>query len=158
MSAQIIAIPDMSLWSQSIGGLIINFGLIEFQTLQWIQKLGGDDAAIKARKDTLSWRITAAVALIEPSSLTSEDQTKARDLWSEARTLSATRNRIAHNPICLGRKADTGAAVFSIIDLKKMAPTSDNPLESLDYSQIAYVALRVRDIARELSAFIESIP
>ena len=78
MSAQIIAIPDMSLWSQSIGGLIINFGLIEFQTLQWIQKLGGDDAAIKARKDTLSWRITAAVALIELNHLRADGNSSAQ--------------------------------------------------------------------------------
>jgi hypothetical protein len=32
-----ITIPDMTLWSQSIGGLIINFGGIEFQTLRWLE-------------------------------------------------------------------------------------------------------------------------
>ncbi len=148
----------MSLWSQSIGGLIINFGLIEFQSLRWIQKLGGDDAAIKARKDKLSFRITTAVALIGPSTIPAADQARARDLWSEASKLSGTRNRIAHNPICIGRREQTGEAVLSIIDLKKMAPTSDNPLETLDFSQIASVALRVREIARELSAILESIP
>jgi len=53
-------------------------------------------------------------------------------------------------------RANTGEAVLSIIDLKKMSPTSDNPLETLDYSQIASIALRAREIGRALSALIES--
>src|SRR5205814_2548116 len=110
MSGRFIEIPNMVLWSQSIGGLIINFGLIEFQSLRWIQKLGGEAAAMKTRKDKLSWRINTAVSLIGASKLSAADQTRARDLWTEASTLSATRNRIAHNPICVGRRADTGEA------------------------------------------------
>ncbi len=94
----------MLLWSQSIGGLIINFGIIEFQSLRWIEKLDGVPAALKARRDKLSLRINAAVALIPSSSLAEIDQRKARDLWTEVNSLSATRNRIAHNPICVGRE------------------------------------------------------
>lgn len=147
----------MSLWSQSIGGLIINFGFIEFQTLRWIQKLGGEAAALKARKDKLSARINAVVALIALSAFSASTKTRARNLWSEVSRLSATRNRIAHNPICVGRRADTDEAVLSIIDLKKMAPTAYNALEPIDYSQIASIALRVREIGRNLSTIIETI-
>jgi hypothetical protein len=39
-----------------------------------------------------------------------------------------------------------------------MTPTGDNPLERLDRSQIASIALRVGAIGRDLSAIIESIP
>jgi hypothetical protein len=155
--SKIVEIPNMLLWSQSIGGLIINFGIIEFQSLRWIEKLDGVPAALKARRDKLSLRINAVVALIPSSSLADIDQRKARDLWTEVNSLSATRNRIAHNPICVSRGANTGEAVLSIIDLKKMSPTSDNPLETLDYSQIASIALRVREIGRQLSALIESV-
>jgi len=154
---KIVEIPNMLLWSQSIGGLIINFGIIEFQSLRWIEKLDGVSAALKARKDKLSLRINAAVALIPSSSLSEIDQKKARDLWTEVNNLSAMRNRIAHNPICVGRRADTDEAVLSIIDLKKMSPTNDNPLETLDYSQIASSALRVREIGCQLGALIESV-
>ena len=56
------------------------------------------------------------------------------------------RNRIAHNPICVGRNAQTNETVLSTVDLKKMSPTSDNPLQTLDHSHIASVALRIRDI------------
>jgi hypothetical protein len=154
---KIVEIPNMLLWSQSIGGLSINFGIIEFQSLRWIQKLDGLSAALKARKDKLSLRINAAVALIPSSSLSDIDQRVARDLWTEVKKLSAARNRIAHNPICVGRRATTGETVLSIIDLKKMSPTSDNPLETLDYSQVASIALRVREIGCQLRELIESV-
>ena len=63
----------MLLWSQSIGGLIINFGIIEFESLRWIEKLGSVSETLKARKDKLSFRINAAVALIRSSSLSDTD-------------------------------------------------------------------------------------
>jgi hypothetical protein len=39
-----------------------------------------------------------------------------------------------------------------------MTPTGENPLERLDRSQIASIALRVGEIGRDLNAIIESIP
>ncbi|PYJ46262.1 MAG: hypothetical protein DME85_11660 [Verrucomicrobia bacterium] len=70
---KIVEIPNMLLWSQSIGGLIINFGIIEFESLRWIEKLGSVSETLKARKDKLSLRINAAVALIRSSSLSDSD-------------------------------------------------------------------------------------
>ena len=148
----------MALWSQSIGGLIINFGVIEFQSLRWIEKLAGELAAVGARTHKLSRRIETAIALIPSSPLSTADQAKARDLWMEATKLSSTRNRVAHNPICVGRRESTGEAVLSIIDLKKMTPMGQNALEALDRPQITSVALRIREIGQELSQLIESIP
>jgi len=156
MGVKTFEIPNRSLWSQSIGGLIINFGLIEFQSMRWIQALGGNAAALKARRSKLAARIDAVVALIKESALTPSDQERACELWSEARRLSRVRNRIAHNPICIGRSADTDQAVLSIIDLKNMAPQSANPLEPLQYTRIASFALRAGEIGIELSAIIES--
>jgi hypothetical protein len=54
MPPRSITIPDMVLWSQCIGGLIINFGGIEFQTLRWVELLGGEQAALDARRQKLS--------------------------------------------------------------------------------------------------------
>ncbi len=41
---------------------------------------------------------------------------------------------------------------------EKMTPTGENPLERLNRSQIASIALRAGAIGRDLSAIIESIP
>jgi hypothetical protein len=158
MSVSFIKPPDMGYWSQSIGGLIINFGVIEFLTLRWIQVFDGEPAAIAARKHKLSRRIQSAVTLIAASPLSDADKKRASDLWSEASQLSGTRNRVAHNPMTVGVMKKSGELVLSIIDLQKMTPTGENPLERLDRSQIASIALRVGEIGRDLSAIIESIP
>jgi hypothetical protein len=146
MSPRTVQIPDMTLWSQSIGGLIINFGQIEFQTLRWLQLLGGEPTAKNARRDTLSRRIKAVTGLIASSKLSAEKQIRARELWTEISELSRTRNRIAHNPICVGRHPQTGQPVLSVIDLQQMEATGDNALEPLEHTQIASTALRAREI------------
>lgn len=156
MAPQFTNVPDMSLWSQSIGGLIINFGGLEFQTLRWLQVLGGEASAMKARGQKLSQRIDAALALLSTTNVSSEKQAEAVALWQEVKELSKIRNRIAHNPLCLGRDPNTYEANFSVIDLKKMTPSGENSLEPLFYKQIAEVALRARDINRALSKIIEA--
>lgn len=156
MRPRAIEIPNMSLWSQSIGGLIINFGQIEFQTLRWLELLGGEQAAVRARRDKLSQRIKAVLALVASSSLPAPSQERARQLWTEVGELSRTRNRIAHNPICVGHDSRTGESTLSVIDLQQMVPTGENALERLHHSDIASTALRVRDISRELLTLIES--
>jgi hypothetical protein len=158
MSMSFIKPPDMGYWSQSIGGLVINFGIIEFLTLRWIQVFDSEAAATKSRKDRISDRIKSARALIPASPLSDADKKTADDLWDEVSKLLVTRNRVAHNPICLGFMPSSGEMVLSIIDLKKMTPTGSNPLERLDFSQIGSIALRARDIGNSLKAFIESIP
>lgn len=156
MAPQFTNVPDMSLWSQSIGGLIINFGGLEFQTLRWLQVLGGESAAVKARGQKLSQRIDAVLTLLAASSVSTEKQVEAVALWQEVKELSKIRNRIAHNPLCLGRDPKTNEANFSVIDLKKMTPSGENSLEPLFYKQIAEVALRARDINRSLSELVEA--
>jgi hypothetical protein len=145
----------MTLWSQSIGGLIINFGGIEFQALRWLELLGGEQTAIDARRQKLSQRIEAVKALIDSSSLSASAQLRARELWAEVSQLSRTRNRIAHNPICVGRDEGTGEITLSVIDLRHMTPTGQNALEPLHHTEIASAALRVREIGNELSSLIE---
>lgn len=153
---QFTDVPDMSMWSQSIGGLIINFGSLEFQTLRWLQVLGGESAAIKAKGKGLSERIDALLTLLAVSNVSSEQQIGARALWDEVRDLSRIRNRIAHNPLCLGRDSITNEATFSVIDLKKMVPSGENSLEPLSHRKIAETAIRARDINRALSQIIET--
>lgn len=157
MPPHFTTVPDISLWSQSIGGLIINFGGLEFQTLRWLQVLGGEAAAAKARGQKLSQRIDAALSLLSSSKLPLDEQAEAAALWQEVKDLSKIRNRIAHNPLCLGKDPKTNETSFSVIDLKKMTPSSENSLEPLFYRQIADVAVRARDINRRLSEIIEAV-
>jgi hypothetical protein len=158
MSNKFFIPTDMGYWSQSIGGLIINFGIIEFLTLRWIEVLGGDQAALDARKSKLANRINSVLALIPNSALSSSDKKQAGDLWDEVLKLTATRNRIAHNPLCIAIDPTNQLAVLSVVDLKIMTPKGQNPLERLDRTKIADIGLRVGAIGRLLSDLLTSLP
>ena len=67
-------VPEMHLWSQSIGGLIINFGILEFQSFRWIQVLGGESAVAKSRNLLLGGRIDTALVLMASSSIPEKDK------------------------------------------------------------------------------------
>ena len=110
----------------------------------------------ESQRACLSQRIDDLLALLTASNFSAEIQIEARALWQEVKELSKFRNRVAHNPICLGRDTNSNEINFSVIDLKKMIPVGDNALEPLSYKQIAEVALRARDINRSLSLIIES--
>ena len=151
-------IKEMPLWSQCIGGLIINFGGTEALTLLWIHRIAGEPAAIKSRKDTLSDRIKFVLTLIPTSKLSASDKEKAIELWNEIKILSPIRNRIAHNPINIARKPNSDEIVLTICDLQKMTPNSENPIQELSYSKIGQIALRVREINLNLDSLLKSIP
>lgn len=156
MSPKHIELNTVSVWAECVGGLILNFGTLEFQSVRWIEVLLGCDRVIEMRGKKLSKRIEVARDAFEESN--TDDQTKERvaELWDEATELAKTRNRIAHNPMVLGHKVDGGELVWSIIDLQKMKLVGGNVLEPLDPPAIQGVALRIRAITLELSAIIEA--
>jgi len=158
MPPEYVKPADMSTWAECVGGLILNFGIAEFQTLRWIELLAGADTAITFRTKMLGARITAAKDLINLSVIPNDKKSLAHDLWSELRELANVRNRIAHNPLVLGRDAESGDLAWSVIDLNLVVPVGKNCLERLDWLEIRRVALRVRDVSLALSAIIESVP
>ncbi len=149
---------DMSTWAECVGGLILNFGIAEFQTVRWIDLLAGADTVVALRTKMLGPRITAAKDLIDSSAIPDDQKSLAHDLWDELKELTRIRNRIAHNPLVLGRDAESGEFTWSIIDLKLVVPIGENRLERLDCIEIQRVALRVGDISFALSAIIDSAP
>jgi hypothetical protein len=155
MPPRFVELPEMSLWSQSIGGFILNFGMAEFLTLRCVELLCGEKEAISIRNQKLSMRITSAKKAIEGSVMASEQKERALFLWSEIASLSKLRNRIAHNPLAVGWHAKTGQLVFSVVDLKRMTPNGKNQLDTLAYQEIAGAAIRISDMVQELSQLIE---
>ena len=138
--ATLTKIPDMHIWSQCIGGLIINFGIIEFQTFRWMQVLVDDSESVKCQDKFLGKRIDRVIKLIKSSSMPSDIKEQSKDLWLEAKDLAISRNRIAHNPIAMG-KTKNNELSLNIIDLKKMLPTGAK-LEPLNFTHVESMALR----------------
>jgi hypothetical protein len=158
MPPQFTQVPEMSIWSQCIGGLVINFGIAEFMTLRCVELHSGASAALAIRKNKLSDRIAAAKESVQKSNRPAEQKKRATELWDEISKLSKVRNRVAHNPLLAGLNPTTQKLVFSVVDLQKMVPVGENALEPLDHTEIAATALRVREITRELSGIMESAP
>ena len=148
---------DARPWAECVGGLILNFGALEFQTLYWIQVLLGEDQALAYRKKTLSERILTAKTAFLDSAASNQSKMAAEALWDEIKAHTKLRNRIAHNPMCAGRDSVSGELVWSVIELKKMEPSADNAHERLDFREIQRVALRVRDINNDLNELLQDL-
>lgn len=142
-------------YSYSIGGVFINFGMIEILSYQWVSGLGRDpivmrDMAIDMR---LCERIDLIKELIDRVDWPSETKLNAINLWSEASKLSQIRNRIAHNPFIRGKNRD-GHLVSGIANGKKMKEPGPYEYELLEADEITKAALRAGVIGRELAAFL----
>ena len=145
---------DAKPWAECVGGLILNFGALEFQTLYWIQKLLGDKELLKARKKTLSERIQLAKKGFSESVATEAEKTRAEVLWDEIKAYTKLRNRIAHNPMCAAIDESNDEMIWSVIELRKLEPAGVNAQKRLDLKEIEKVAIRVGDINRELNEIL----
>jgi hypothetical protein len=106
-------------WGGAIGGLLINFGAVEFVSFQWIDRLSIDrvvrDIAIEL---TLSKRINLLKRLIRRSDMTAAQKETACLLWDEVSELAKVRNVVAHNPLVVRRV--NGQFEAGVINTKQM--------------------------------------
>lgn len=104
-------------WSRLIGGLLVNFGAVEFSSFLWIDKYSADRIVRDIAID-LPWRkrLELLCNLLERSDLPEDRKQRALDLWGEVGKIASLRNTVAHNPIVTNPK--TGEV--GVIDVKKM--------------------------------------
>jgi hypothetical protein len=142
------------LWSDSIGGLILNFGTIEFSSFRWIQHFATDPLVGDLSMDmTLAKRLRVILELIERSALSTESRKRAIGLWSEVGKMSEMRNTIAHNPIVFGVGADK-QPVMGIPNVKNMKGSGPFKVSLLHVSKIIEAAHRLAAISGELDKII----
>ncbi len=142
------------LWSNAIGGLILNFGQVEFVSHRWIQHFATDpilgDLAIDM---PFSRRLTLITELVERSSMPADKRQRATELWREASKLSETRNTIAHNPMVFGPRPD-GQIAAGIPNVGRMKGSGPFTITLLDVVQIIETARRLSVVARELEQLL----
>ena len=142
------------LWSNAIGGLILNFGQIEFLSHRWIQHFQTDpivgDLAINMQ---LSHRLSLMSELIARSSLVPVVRERATQLWREVGKLSETRNTVAHNPMVFARGPE-GQVVPGIPNVKHMKGSGPFTVTLLNVTKIIDDARRVSVIARNLEQLL----
>lgn len=107
-------------FAEMIGGLLVNFGALEFSSYRWVGLLADDtivrDLAIDMQ---LSKRIALIKRLVSRSNWPENKKKTAVALWDEVSKLAKIRNTVAHNPIRIEAKAD-GTVVSGVINVKDM--------------------------------------
>lgn len=143
-----------SQWSNIIGGLILNFGTIEFMSFRWIQHFATDslvnDLAIDMQ---LSKRLQIIRDLVERSSLADDARKQAIALWDEVGKLAELRNTIAHNPIVFGVGPDQKQAM-GIPNVKQMKGSGPFAVRLIQVSKIYEAAHRLVAISTELDGIL----
>lgn len=120
MSNTLVFLKDDDIWIQCIGGLIVNFGVAEFASLQWIAKIQGNASMFKSRRDTLNEKIKTLRQIIPDSKLSESNKINSVKLWDEVISHAVLRNQIAHNPLCFVPDEKTGEVSLSPINVNKI--------------------------------------
>jgi hypothetical protein len=150
INKDLFAREKMKLWAENIGGFIINFGTVEHRAILWVDKIKGRREAIKIRSKTLSEKIKIIQRTIPLSKLSDKQKSEARMIWEELSTLAILRNRLAHNPIIQGKKAD-GELVLSIMDINRMGDDDVGKVSLLDQNKIGLATNEVAALISKLN-------
>jgi hypothetical protein len=145
------------LWSNAIGGLILNCSQIEFASVRWVEHFARDPLLSELAIDMqLSRRLQIIRKLVERSELPPDAKKRAIELWREVGKLSEIRNTIAHSPFIIGTTADgkPAAGILNVRDVKGSWPRTTTLLQ---VRKIIDTALALGRLSGELdSVLVES--
>lgn len=155
----------MEPWRNAIGGLIVNFGVLEFLTYEWIICFQRDDLMqeVAADMEGLGDRLKLVLRLIDrETELDAEKRAEAKKAWKRVAKLSEMRNTIAHNPITYWWTGEEDRSrppdVVSVPDLRKAVkgtPQKGKQLTSLD--ELRKAVLETRELGLRLKALVEEL-
>jgi hypothetical protein len=160
MSPQLKKAANIDRWAESIGGFIINFGLLQDLTFEWIEQLS-ESGRFKSRikLPPMKEQIDEIIKLVSDSNIPQPDKDAAIKLWEELLPLVEERNRIAHNSLTFAKVPATGNEVLSLHDTKKLYPEYGCKIKGknmtvLQISEIRKSAHRVLEIVIVLSLLV----
>ena len=142
------------IWSNAIGGLILNFGQIEFLSHRWIQHFQTDPIVADLAIDMqFSRRLSLITEIVGRSSLPADARKRATELWREAGKLAETRNTVAHNPMVFAPGPDK-QVVPGIPNVRHMKGSGPFTITLLDVTKIINTARRLSEIVSELDRLL----
>lgn len=149
--------PETLPFVEAVGKLIQNFGMIEWQTYEWISALQTDPMVLEmAHRSKLRDRIEVIKKMIPRSkSLSSEAKNEMMELWASVIPHAEVRNIVAHNGVVMGFPNDDStlaATVKGVINFKPRDKSREAELISLEE-----INGSVNATARIGSALLESL-
>lgn len=148
---------QQEVWGKAIGGLLLNFGFVEFASLQWIDKLSTDKVVREIAIDLpFSRRVAIIRGLVRRSGMPSAGKKAAISLWDEVSDLSKTRNVLAHNPLCF--RHVNGKLEAGVINTKRMKGIGPFKLSPVTIADVCRAGSRVAHLIAELGEIFGGIP
>jgi len=90
-------------WVERIGKIILNFSVVEMESILWLVQLSEREFEIKTIAEMpLASRITQIIRHIEERTIGVQWRKKSLRAWNEALKLAHLRNQVAHNPVIFG--------------------------------------------------------
>jgi len=102
----------------AVGAFIVNFGSVEWSTINWIKRYSSDASLLdRAIASKFSDRVDILLRVIAASDLADDQKRRAVEIWEKIKELSLIRNTIAHSPVIM--RATNGIVGPCVINIKK---------------------------------------
>lgn len=145
---------DLDTWSVVVGGIVMNHGIVEFVSLQWILHLSKESVLRDVAADLpFSKRIEIIKTLVARTDWPKAKKQQANDIWTQVSELSKERNRFVHNPICT-RANSEGKIEVGILESRKMKKLGPLALSPVTLQGIADTGRRLAKLLGSLQEFL----
>jgi len=164
--------PFFRPWATAIGKLVLNFGSLEYETLEWlVQMLEAPERVSKFAGLTFVQRTDVVKRLIGDRAFAGTWKAASLQRWEEGKQIATIRNRLVHNPLVFGwsGNAEEGApdymdvpnvrealelaeprpAPITLVSIGKATDRAASLVEELARLRKEWCALRDADLARD---------
>lgn len=139
-------------WAPAIGKLILDFGLLEFESYLWLLQMSDEPQVFPELR--FGKRISRIEALIERRTFDQRWMAAASESWKKARDLAELRNSLAHSPLMFGWEsaAEEGDPDWiGVVDVRLLKLGKEEAESRYSLSRIAQTTNAVVALIVELS-------
>lgn len=95
--------PHTRPWIERVGKLIVNFSVIELESIHWFVQLAEREFEINSIAEMpFAYRVTQVMRHVHERKTNDRWRKRSLRSWNEALKLAHLRNQVAHNPIIFG--------------------------------------------------------
>lgn len=112
-------------WVERVGKIVLNFSVIEMESMFWVVHLCERELEIKQIADSpFSVRVKLIIDQVDERAIGVSWRKKSSRAWNEALKLAQLRNQVAHNPIIFGWSSEPHLGVPNILGIPNLKARS----------------------------------
>lgn len=95
--------PHTKPWIERIGKIVLNFSVLELESIHWLVQLSEESENIKQFVETpFAARVSRLMKHVDNRSINAKWRKASLRAWNDSLKLAIVRNQVAHNPIVFG--------------------------------------------------------